>query len=73
MSLKKIKIFTTGGTFDKEFNEIDGTLHFNKTHIKELLKLGRCRLNIEIESLMMIDSLDMKLSHRTKILNKCKK
>ena len=71
MSSKTIKIFTTGGTFDKEFNEIDGTLYFYKTHIKEILKLGRCRLKIDIESLMMIDSLDMKRSHRTKILNKC--
>ena len=71
MSSKKIKIFTTGGTFDKEFNEIDGTLHFNQTHIREILDLGRCRLNIEIESLMMIDSLDMNESHRAEILNKC--
>ena len=71
MSSKKIKIFTTGGTFDKEFNEIDGTLHFNQTHIREILDLGRCRLNIEIESLMMIDCLDMNESHRAKILNKC--
>ena len=70
--LKYIKIFTTGGTFDKEFNEINGELYFNKTHIHELLQLGRSQLNIKIETLMMTDSLEMTNQDREYIINKCK-
>ena len=43
-----IKIFVTGGTFDKEYDEIKGLLFFNKTHISEVLKIGRCKLKVEI-------------------------
>ena len=68
---KYIKIFTTGGTFDKEFNEIDGKLYFKETSIYDLLKLGRSQLNVKIETLMMIDSLKMSNSDRTYIANKC--
>ena len=67
----KTKIFITGGTFDKEYNELTGKLYFNYTHMHELLKLGRCNLNIEIETLMMVDSLDMTETQRNIIVQKC--
>ena len=69
----KIKIFITGGTFDKEYNEISGELYFNTTHMYELLQLGRCKADVEIETLMMIDSLDMTNYQRNYIIQKCKK
>ena len=69
----KIKIFITGGTFDKEYNEISGELYFKHTHMYELLNLGRCKANIEIETLMMIDSLHMTDKQRTLIINQCQK
>ena len=69
--MKYIKIFATGGTFDKEFNEINGELYFKKTHLYELLELGRCKLDIKIETLMMIDSLQMSNEERNYIVNKC--
>lgn len=68
---KKIMIFVTGGTFDKEYNELTGQLVFKDTHIQEMLNLGRCRLDIEIRTLMMIDSLYMKDSDREIILQNC--
>lgn len=68
-----IKILVTGGTFDKEYDEINGKLYFQNTHLPELLQLGRCRLDIEIRTLMMIDSLDMTDEDRETILNFCKK
>ena len=71
--MKYIKIFATGGTFDKEYNEIDGELFFKKTHLNELLDLGRCKLDVKIETLMMIDSLKMNNKDRHYILEKCKK
>jgi len=54
-----IRIFITGGTFDKEYNELNGQLYFKDTHINELLKLGRCRVDVDIRTLMMVDSLEM--------------
>ena len=66
-----IRIFVTGGTFDKEYNELDGKLFFKDTHVAEMLALGRCKLNAEIRTLMMIDSLDMADSDRRIILDNC--
>ena len=68
-----VRILITGGTFDKEYNEIDGRLYFNKTHIEELLALGRCRLEVEISTLMLIDSLKMSDKDRKLISDSCKK
>ena len=71
--LKYIKIFATGGTFDKEFNEINGELYFKETNLFELLQLGRSQVDIKIETLMMVDSLHMTKTERQYILEKCKK
>lgn len=68
----KIRIFVTGGTFDKEYNELNGELFFKETHLPEMLKLGRCRLDIDIRTLMMIDSLDMKETDRKIVAENCK-
>lgn len=67
----RIRIFVTGGTFDKEYNELNGELFFKETHLYEMLKLGRCRLEFDIATLMMIDSLDMSDSDRDIILENC--
>lgn len=68
----KIKIFVTGGTFDKEYNEIKGELFFKDTHLHEMLDMGRCRVSLDIRTLMMIDSLDMTDEDRNIILENCK-
>jgi L-asparaginase len=67
----KVRIFVTGGTFDKEYDELGGKLFFRDTHVPEMLKLGRSRLDIEIQTLCMMDSLDMKDSDRADILKHC--
>lgn len=66
-----IKIFMTGGTFDKEYDEINGKLFFKDSHVREMLQLGRCHLDIDYRTLMMIDSLEMKDSDRDLILKQC--
>ena len=71
--LKYIKIFATGGTFDKEFNELNGELYFKETNLFKLLELGRSQMDVKIETLMMIDSLKMTDTERLYILDKCKK
>lgn len=67
-----IRLFVTGGTFDKEYDEIRGRLYFNDTHLPEMLELGRCRLDVEIRTLMMIDSLDMTDADRELIARQCR-
>ncbi len=68
-----IKILIAGGTFDKEYDEINGALFFKDTHINEMLKLGRCRLETNLRTVMMIDSLEMTDADRQLILENCKK
>jgi L-asparaginase len=68
----QIKIIVTGGTFDKEYNELTGELFFNKTHIHEMLKLGRSRLELKIITLMMRDSLHMTDLDLNSILEECR-
>jgi L-asparaginase len=66
-----IRIFVTGGTFDKEYNELEGKLFFKDTHLQEMLQLGRCKLGVEIRTLMMIDSLEMTDADRETVLENC--
>lgn len=66
-------VVVTGGTFDKEYDELTGTLSFRKTHLPEMLTLGRCRLKTRVQALMMKDSLHMTMGDRKRILNACRK
>ena len=68
-----VRIFVTGGTFDKEYDELEGKLYFRNTHLPEMLELGRCRVKVEIRTLMMIDSLEMTEADRRIILDNCLK
>ena len=67
-----IRIFITGGTFDKEYNELNGELYFKETHMGELLSMGRSRAPVNIQTLMMIDSLEMSAADREGITRACK-
>ena len=66
-----IRIFITGGTFDKEYNEITGQLYFNDTHLHDLLDMGRSKVSVEIRTLMMVDSLEMTDENRELIAHQC--
>ena len=68
-----VRVIVTGGTFDKEYNELDGKLFFKDTHLPEMLRLGRCRINVDIRTLMLIDSLEMTDDDRQSILEHCRK
>ncbi len=67
-----VRIIVTGGTFDKEYDELTGTLHFERTHLPEMLQRGRCMLDVQVDVLMMIDSLEMKEAHRQRIVQACR-
>jgi L-asparaginase len=66
-----VRILVTGGTFDKEYDELEGKLYFRNTHLPEMLELARCKVKVDIRTLMMIDSLEMTESDRRIILENC--
>ncbi|MDE2142899.1 MAG: asparaginase [Elusimicrobia bacterium] len=68
-----VRVLVTGGTFDKEYDELRGTLSFRRTHVPEMLALGRCRLRAKIATLMMKDSLFMTAADRRRILAACRR
>ena len=68
----RIRVLITGGTFDKEYDEISGKLFFKDSHLAEMLALGRCHLDLEIRTLMMIDSLEMRDADREIIVEQCR-
>ncbi len=67
----EIRIFATGGTFDKEYNELTGELFFKDTHLYEMLEKGRSKLKISVRTLMLIDSLEITEMDRDVILRSC--
>ncbi|MEZ5046592.1 MAG: asparaginase domain-containing protein [Chitinophagaceae bacterium] len=68
-----IRLFITGGTFDKEYDLINGKLFFNDTNVGEILERGRNTTEVHIRTLMMIDSLDMTDDDRALIISQCEK
>ncbi len=68
-----IRVFATGGTFDKEYDELGGRLVFNETNVPEMLRLGRCRLEVSVRTLMMVDSLEMTDEDRATIVDHCRR
>ena len=73
MTIDPVLVLVTGGTFDKEYNELNGSLFFKDTHLPEMLRLGRSRVEVSIQTLMMIDSLEMTPADRALIVEQCRK
>ena len=67
-----IRILVTGGTFDKEYNELEGKLYFKETHVPEMLSLGRSKVEVDIRTLMLVDSLEMTDIDRETIMEQCR-
>lgn len=70
--INTIQIFVTGGTFDKDYNYITGQLFFKDTHLPQMLQTGRCNLDVDIKTLMMIDSLEMTQADLEIIVHNCR-
>jgi L-asparaginase len=67
-----IRILVTGGTFDKQYDEIHAKLVFKDSQVGEMLRLGRCRVDVQIRTIMMVDSLDMSEADRQAIVQNCR-
>ena len=68
----RIRILVTGGTFDKQYDELNGRLYFRETHVPAMLGRGRCRLDVTVETVMMVDSLDLDDAGRATIVDRCR-
>jgi L-asparaginase len=68
-----IQVFVTGGTFDKEYNYINGALFFKDTHLPEMFSRGRCTVDVDVKTLMMVDSLEMTDADRDIIIHNCRR
>ena len=67
-----IRILVTGGTFDKRYDELTGRLYFRDTHVPDMLARGRCRLDVVVDAIMMVDSLDLDDEGRAAIVGRCR-
>jgi L-asparaginase len=68
-----LRIIATGGTFDKHYNELNGTLGFAESHLPAVLAITRMTIPVELEILPLLDSLDMKDEDRERVLTSCQK
>lgn len=66
-----LRILATGGTFDKRYEPLAGTLGFAGTHLHEILRVARIERDAVVEELMQVDSLDMTDEHRRRVLEAC--
>jgi L-asparaginase len=66
-----IRLLVTGGTFDKDYDEIGGALYFKDTHVAEMLRLGRCLVPVTVETVMLVDSLQMTGADRARVAGRC--
>jgi L-asparaginase len=68
-----IRVIITGGTFDKHYDAVKGSLGFKETHLPEILKFTRCTVPIELELNQLIDSLEMHKQNRLQVLEACRR
>jgi L-asparaginase len=68
----RIRILVTGGTFDKQYDELTGRLYFRDTHVPEMLRLGRSRVDLTVDTVMMVDSLEIDDRGRAAIVDSCR-
>jgi L-asparaginase len=66
-----LRIILTGGTFDKHYDALAGQLTFAESHLAEIVTRSRLTLEIVVESVVMLDSLDMQPEHRERVLASC--
>src|SRR3990167_8736766 len=67
-----IRIILTGGTFDKEYDEIKAELGFDSTHVDEMLQVSRFNGEVNVDQLLLKDSLDLTQADRDLITNACR-
>lgn len=66
-----LRLIATGGTFDKHYDEINGKLDFAESHLPAIISRTRMTTPVALETLPLLDSLDMKDDDRQRVLSSC--
>lgn len=66
-----IRIIITGGTFDKDYDPLSGTLTFRDTHLGRILEDVRLSVPVELEINQLTDSLEMSHEQRMGVVRAC--
>jgi L-asparaginase len=66
-----IRIIITGGTFDKDYDELSGELTFRDTHLPQILETVRLTVPVELEINQLTDSRDMDDDQRHRVVEAC--
>lgn len=66
-----LRIIASGGTFDKHYNELNGSLGFADSHLPQAIARSRMTISPALELLPLMDSLDMRDEDRQRILASC--
>lgn len=73
LRIAALRILAIGGTFDKRYNPLDGSLGFGRSHLPQILSDARLNQAPVFEEVLQIDSLDMVDSHRQIVLAACQR
>lgn len=65
----RIRIITTGGTFDKLYDAVKGELTFIESQLPRILQQARVTLPVHLDALFAVDSLQMTESQRQDIVD----
>lgn len=66
---ERIRIITTGGTFDKLYDAVKGELTFHESQLPRILHQARVTLPVHLDSLFAVDSLVMTEEQRRVIVD----
>ena len=66
-----LRIIATGGTFDKHYDEIAGQLGFSESHLPDVIARARITTDVSLETLRLLDSLEMQHGDRQRVLQAC--
>jgi L-asparaginase len=68
-----LHVIATGGTFDKHYDEIAGKLTFGSGHLRAAIDRSRMTVEVVLQELPFLDSLDMHDADRERILAACQR
>ena len=68
MTEDRLRIITTGGTFDKLYDALKGELTFRESQLPRILQQSRVGLSVHLDSLLAVDSLVMTEEQRSMIV-----
>lgn len=67
-----LRVIACGGTFDKRYDPIGGSLTFAQSQLPGIVERVRLTVPVAVEILMQVDSLDMTEADRERVADACR-